>query len=378
LDRFLETAGLASVGGWFRRRGRHMRVEVGGPCANCGTKLDGPWCYNCGQAGEDYHRSVFKLIGEAIEGLFHADGRLWKTMPHLLYRPGRLTRDYLDGKRAPQVPPFRMFLVILLIVFFAGHLATSRKGDETHVNVRAPTPAERQAAQKALSEVKADLSRDLNPKAAAEVSRRIDQVQHKLDPSSAPKLPVPPKKGAPPEEPGKIVADRAHELSGLELNDWRVNLDGDKKTTTPAEHWLQTRIQAIQDDPKRFGMILEIWAHRVAVLALPVSAFLLTILFIFDRRFYVFDHLVFSMHSLTFQLLLLSTIFLLSMAVGPVAWWLLVLSPIHLYKHMRGTYSTGRFGTLLRMFFLWVGTVIGFTFLALIWVFLGMNEMAGH
>jgi hypothetical protein len=377
LDRILETAGLAAVGGWFRRRGRHMHVEVGQPCANCGTILQGPWCYSCGQAGEDYHRSVFRLVGEAVEGLLHADGRLWKTMPHLLYRPGRLTRDYLDGKRAPQVPPFRMFLVILLIVFFAGHLATAKKGDETHINVQKPTAAQRHAAQQALSEVKADLAKDLDPKQAAAVSSSIDRVQEKLGEGAKPTVPVPSAKGAPPEDPAKIVADRTETLQNLPING-HINLDGDEKTVTPAEHWLETRINAIREDPKRFGLILEIWAHRVAVLALPVSALLLTLLFIFNRRFYVFDHLVFSMHSLTFQLLLLSTIFLLSMLVGSVAWWLILLSPIHLYKHMRGTYGTGRLGTLLRMFFLWIGTTIGFSFLAVVWVVLGANEMAGH
>jgi uncharacterized protein DUF3667 len=380
LDRFLETAGLASVGGWFRRRGKDMEVEVGAPCANCGVPLQGPWCYNCGQAGEDYHRSVFKLIGESIEGLFHADGRLWKTIPHLLYRPGRLTRDYLDGKRAPQIPPFRMFLVILLIVFFAGHLATASKdeaGHEKGAAVHAPTAAERDAASRALSEAKADIARDLGPGAAETFGKTSARIESRMAKAAEPKLPVPPAEGAPPEDPAVVVKKSADTLQNLPI-DGHINLDGDAKTTSATERWLETGITAIREDPKRFAMILEIWAHRVAILALPISALLLSILFIFNRRFYVFDHLIFSMHSLTFQLLLLSVIFLLSMLVGPVAWWLIVLSPIHLYKHMRGTYATGRFGTVLRMFFLWIGSTIGFSFLAVLWVALGVNEMAGH
>ena len=36
--------------------------------------------------------------------------------------------DYLDGKRASQVQPFRMFLVILLIAFFVGHAASKTGG----------------------------------------------------------------------------------------------------------------------------------------------------------------------------------------------------------------------------------------------------------
>src|SRR6202042_2370768 len=97
-------------------------LPVGSPCANCATPLMGPWCWKCGQAGEDFHRSIWRLIAEVFEGVFHLDGRVWTTLPALIWRPARLTRAYLDGHRAPQIPPFRLFLVVLVLVFFAGTL----------------------------------------------------------------------------------------------------------------------------------------------------------------------------------------------------------------------------------------------------------------
>lgn len=364
MDRILETAGLGSIGGWFRRRGKVMHVEVGEPCANCATPLQGPWCHACGQAGEDLHRSVFKLIGESIEGFFHADGRLWRTLPALLMRPGKLTRDYLDGHRAPQIPPFRMFLVLLLIVFFAGHLATSRKGHEAEGErphaAQAQTPEQR---RQALADARAELARELGPAAA----ERFDQVTAPLAADSRTQA---------------QAAAAGH--SGVVANEDGVSVDFNKMDFANAsddsagERWLKTRIRAIRDNPERFALILEIWAHRVAILALPVSALLLTLLFAFNRRFYVFDHLVFSMHSLSFQLLLLTAIFLLSLAVGGAAWWLILLAPIHLYRHMRGAYGSGRVLTLVRMFLLFVGSSIGFGLLAALWFVLGMNQMAGH
>jgi hypothetical protein len=157
-----------------------------------------------------------------------------------------------------------------------------------------------------------------------------------------------------------------------------INLDADTSHSSPLEHWIQVRGKAIRDNPDKFGMILESWAHRIAILTLPISAAILTALFIFNRRFYVFDHMIFSMHSLSFQLLLLSLIFVLSMLVGPAAWWLSVISPIHLYKHMRGVYGRGRFGTLVTMFALFIGTSVGFSFLAALWFAVGFNEMGGH
>ncbi|MEF3019414.1 DUF3667 domain-containing protein, partial [Pseudomonas aeruginosa] len=80
----------------------------------------GPWCYHCGQLGADFHRSTFHLIAEAFESFFHADGRLVRTLPRLIVAPGRLTHDFLAGKRAPQIPPLRLFLVSVLLLFLAG------------------------------------------------------------------------------------------------------------------------------------------------------------------------------------------------------------------------------------------------------------------
>ena len=120
-------------------------------------------------------------------------------------------------------------------------------------------------------------------------------------------------------------------------------------------------------------MVLEERAHWVAIGLLPVAALILGMLFVFQRRFYLFDHLIFTMHSLSFQGLLFSTVFLLD-AVGvtpltEVASWLPFLSPVHLFVHMRGTYKSSIFGTLLRMALLWFFTVLAFTalFVALIW-----------
>lgn len=92
-------------------------------CANCGAALQGPFCHACGQSAEDFERSIGSLIAETIEHLFHTDGRLARTLPRLIFKPALLTRDYLTGHRAEQTPPLRLFLVVVLLFFFAGSLA---------------------------------------------------------------------------------------------------------------------------------------------------------------------------------------------------------------------------------------------------------------
>ena len=61
--------------------------------------------------------SLWALLKEAFGDLFELDSRLWRTLLPLALKPGRLTRDYLNGRRARYMPPFRMYLVLSLAFF---------------------------------------------------------------------------------------------------------------------------------------------------------------------------------------------------------------------------------------------------------------------
>ena len=108
-----QAGALDSVRAVFGRQPRHT-LPIGAPCPNCATSLAGPWCHGCGQSSEDFHRSLARLAAEAFGGLIEFDSRLWQTLPGLLFNPAKLTRDYLEGHRAPQVPPLRMFLIVVV------------------------------------------------------------------------------------------------------------------------------------------------------------------------------------------------------------------------------------------------------------------------
>jgi hypothetical protein len=241
----------------------------------------------CGQKGDDFHRSIFHLVTEAFEGLTHFDGRFWRTLPRLLLRPGALTRDYLDGHRAAQIPPFRLFLVVLLLVFFAGSM--NFKANDVHLR--------------------------LKPDAGLNA------------------------------ESAEAIQD-AQEL--------RQAAQG-----SPAGQWLAERVEHAVKDPAAFLTAMEHWSHRFAILMLPIAALLLSLIFALRRGIYVFDHLIFSMHSLSFQGLLLTWVFLLG-TVASWSGWLLVIAPVHLFVHMRGAYQTSVVGTLVRMAVLFQGSAFAF------------------
>jgi hypothetical protein len=86
-------------------------------CRNCGKILAGRYCSNCGQAADVHVPSTRELVHEVLEGLTHSDSRIWSTLKFLLFKPGKLTQEFVEGRRVAYLPPFRLYL-ILSVAFF--------------------------------------------------------------------------------------------------------------------------------------------------------------------------------------------------------------------------------------------------------------------
>ena len=89
----------------------------GTPCLNCGAVLAGTWCARCGQRAVALRPTVHELLHEAFHELAHFDGKIIRTAKLLLFKPGELTREFLDGKRARSVSPIRLYLLCSLLFF---------------------------------------------------------------------------------------------------------------------------------------------------------------------------------------------------------------------------------------------------------------------
>ena len=85
-------------------------------CLNCGAKLVGSHCHACGQPAH-VHRSLSAFFHDLLHAVFHFEGKLWRTLPMLAWRPGRLTREYIDGRRASYVSPIAVFLFVVFLMF---------------------------------------------------------------------------------------------------------------------------------------------------------------------------------------------------------------------------------------------------------------------
>src|SRR5688572_4874645 len=97
----IEAAGALATAGAVAGaiEGREPGEPAEGACPNCGAKVQGHFCTQCGQAATP-HRSLVRMVGEFLESLFHLDTKVWRTLPMVMFRPGTLTRNYVYGKRA--------------------------------------------------------------------------------------------------------------------------------------------------------------------------------------------------------------------------------------------------------------------------------------
>lgn len=82
-------------------------------CRNCAAPLgDGEYCPRCGQRDASLEVSFRELAGDALGSLVTFDTRAWRSLRTLVRRPGALTVEYWQGRRARWVPPLRFYLFV--------------------------------------------------------------------------------------------------------------------------------------------------------------------------------------------------------------------------------------------------------------------------
>src|SRR6478672_7835883 len=94
-------------------------------CHNCGAATKGNFCADCGQETTLHVASAREFLHEFIGHYVALEGKLWKSLALLLFRPGRLTLEYIKGRRVRYVQPLRLYLTFSLIFFavmkYSGH-----------------------------------------------------------------------------------------------------------------------------------------------------------------------------------------------------------------------------------------------------------------
>lgn len=94
-------------------------------CRNCDAYAPDHYCPHCGQETNEHLPSAREFVHEFVSHYFAAEGRLWRTLGALVLHPGRLTIEYLRGRKRQYVLPLRLYLTVSVIFFLLLRLAAS-------------------------------------------------------------------------------------------------------------------------------------------------------------------------------------------------------------------------------------------------------------
>lgn len=125
-----------------------LHHAASGTCPNCFTSTSGNFCHQCSQETTLHPPSTREFLHEFIGHYVALEGKLWQSLWLLLFKPGRLTLEYIQGRRVRYVQPLRMYLTFSLIFFavmkFSGiAVVINDRGDATPAAVAtASAPAQ--------------------------------------------------------------------------------------------------------------------------------------------------------------------------------------------------------------------------------------------
>ncbi|MEE9380146.1 MAG: DUF3667 domain-containing protein [Hyphomonadaceae bacterium] len=316
----LEIAAMASAGA-LKGAPPDARKRPEDACDNCDTVFVGKFCPECGQLAADFHRPILSMLGNVLGDTFALDGRLARTIPALIFRPGKVTRAYLEGRRARYVPPFRLFLVSSLLFFSTLFMLDEQQNWTGSLELQ----------------VSEDGGVNLTIDEGDNDETNLEEV---VDPAQ-------------PIDADDIIRDDGtidpETLSDLIAQEMELNTAETREATGESVDAISENVGDILEDPRLFIAAIKDWAPRLSLLMFPIFAIFLTLLYVWHRRVFVYDHLVTSLHFQSFLYLSGTVLMLLGFLVGGWAGLAFgLLTPVYLYRLLRKTYGTGRFMAFLR------------------------------
>jgi len=327
-------------------------------CLNCGTELKGPFCYYCGQPDRNFIRFFPALLRDMMEDVLDLDSRFVRTLKPLLFKPGKLTRDYMNGRRFRYAPPMRVYIFSSIVFFLLAAILSSNSlnfeaRDGNFIVVTDDTPEQQQATTEALDNLPESVREkiEVNPE-LADLDETLDEAEQALE--------------------------EAHEGENEDFNLGEIQFNDQPwdRETNPVDikwlpDWLNERINdEIEGSPQKAEQINEnpnLIVDKVFDIApatmfvlLPVVALIFKFWYLFAKRFYV-EHLIFSLHNHSFIYVNLTLILLCGLAVDMAAAreyatlanglkWLIIAAwcwiPLYLLISLRTMYRQNWFLTL--------------------------------
>lgn len=264
-------------------------------CKNCGTATRGNYCHQCGQPAHVHVPSAREFLHEFLGHYVALEGKLWKSLALLLFKPGFLSREYIEGRRVRYLEPLRLYLSFS-IIFFALVKFSGAELFDPEINIERPA-ASAQAASRGTGAVL----------------------------------------GAATPEQAETFGSFQKTLVG-----WAAAID--PRLGQRTERFLDKPVEVQQDAVKRafFG-----YAPYAIFALMPLFAGYLKLLYLGSGRRYG-EHFLFALHTNAFAFFMLSVMILVPASWGFIHFLMFVWLAFYLPTAMRRVYGGGRLGTGLR------------------------------
>lgn len=295
----------------------HGKIREDKTCLNCGHQVEERFCPHCGQENIERRQPFYFLFTHFVEDFTHYDGQFWGTVKNLLFKPGKLTNVYLQGKRQIFVPPVKLYIFVSFITFFMFALFPMNIlnfGSREKVEASKTAFFEKirsRETQKKLDSIKEKkvltagdslMIKSLN---AIPDSVQIDDLEEALEM----------KKRIDPDVGYKDYKTRKSYDSAMAKNPSFFGF-----IETPVAHkFFELKESGVTKEEIIKNMVEKSFHNlpKALFIYLPLFAFFLWI-FHSKKKWWYFDHGIFTLHYFSFLLLTILFIFLLGKLIGMI------------------------------------------------------------
>ncbi|MEO7214269.1 DUF3667 domain-containing protein [Mucilaginibacter sp.] len=343
---------------------KHYRHET--DCLNCRTELQGNFCHKCGQENLEMKESFGHMLNHAVSDYFHFDYQFFHTLKPLFAKPGKLTVDYLAGRRMQYLHPVKMYIFISL-VFFVLFFHENGK-NMVHVNKGKQSGKALKDTVKAniLGDIDKDgsLSADEKKRAKRLVTTYLPGATETATPNA---VEAAKPKGAKAATPGESEGDFNFLEDGKGAKTYeeyvvlQSKLPESKRDGMFSKYFIKKKYDWKSQGKNAQEIFTEGLKHnapKMMFVLLPLFALILKLAFWRNHKLYV-EHIIYAIHLHCFIFLFLTFTLLLQMILPhswkePVMGWVGFLTTVgiiwYVYRSFRVVYNRSRWRTVSKMF----------------------------
>lgn len=278
-------------------------------CLNCRHVVDLRYCPNCGQENTDSRKTFHHLFIHFFEDLTHYENAFWRTIKNLLFKPASLTKEYLSGKRLSYLAPVRLYIFISFLTFF---LFASVPDSEDHLLKAKQTSTVKTVDKNGKEKDSVITIKNLNVSEMAKVVDSLEMVQDSVTAKTKHNYVFKNKRG-------KNFINFGYD-SQEQLDSVQKFAPPDKKLSD-FEYWITKKFVTVNTNNTKeqlWEKFKESFVHnlpKVLFIYMPLFAFFLW-LFHNKKRWYYFEHGIFTLHYFSFLLLITMLLFIIDLLLS--------------------------------------------------------------